>query len=152
MRKLKIGETVKVAATVFDSAAAIAGKEKRWLEEKYPSTWMTQQLEGKIVSFDKASKWWVQFEDAKSLVHRQNILTVDDTTRKKPSRSRIVRVEGDNDADLGNLSDFYSSSEDDVEEPLDVRVAGLEWSDMEESPTFDQRRHKGFTVDEKPAI
>ena len=150
MRKLKVGETVKVAATVFDSDAAIAGKEKRWSEEKYPLTWMTQQLEGKIVSFDKASKWWVQFEDAKSLVHRKNIVTTDATTRTRPSRSRIVRVEADNDADLGNLSDVSSSSEDEVGEPLDARVAELEWSAMEESPTFDQRRQKGFTIDEKP--
>ena len=150
MRKLKIGETVKVAATVFDSAAAIAGKEKRWSEEKYPLTWMTEELLGKIVSFDKASKWWVQFDDAKSLVHRQNILTVDDTTRKKPSRSRIVRVEADNDANLENMSDYDSSSEDDEHDTLDARIAELDWSDREESPTFDQRRHKGFSVDEKP--
>ena len=145
MRKLKIGETVKVAATVFDSAAAIAGKEKRWSEEKYPLTWMTEELEGEIVSFDKASKWWVQFDDAKSLVHRQNILTVDDTTRKKPSRSRIVRVEADNDANLENMSDYDSSSEDDEHDTLDARIAELDWSDREESPTFDQRRHKGFS-------
>ncbi len=35
------------------------------------------RVTGKIVSFDKASKWWVQFDDAKCLVHRQNIRTVD---------------------------------------------------------------------------
>ena len=50
LRKLKVGERVKVNATVFDTAEQLAGIEPRWSVIHFPLTWKTAQVEGKIVS------------------------------------------------------------------------------------------------------
>ena len=41
LRKLKVGERVKVNATVFDTAEQLAGIEPRWSVIHFPLTWKT---------------------------------------------------------------------------------------------------------------
>jgi hypothetical protein len=150
LRKVRIGEKVKVKSTVFDSAADVRAGRNRWSQVTHGDLWDSSYEEGIIVESLGKSIWLVQFSDAKTEVHRQNIITLDNEGPLRPNFDTVTRFEADLDVEVADVEDSDSSSEDEVTTDINKLVEDLRWSDEEQAPTFDQRTKKGFTTQENP--
>ena len=150
MRKVRVGEKVKVKSTVFDDASDVRHNRKRWSEVTYGALWDSSYETGVIQESLGHSKWLVKFDDAATEVHRQNIITLDNEGPRRPNFDTLTRIEADFDVEVADVQDSEESSEDDVPTDINKLVEDLEWSTEEQAPTFDQRTNKGFTTLENP--
>ena len=150
MRKVRVGEKVKVKSTVFDDAADVRHGRMRWSEVTHADLWDSSYEAGVIVKSLGASKWLVKFDDAETEVHRQNIITLENEGPCWPNFDTLTRIEADFDVEVADVQDSEESSEDDAPRDINKLVEELEWSIEEQAPTFNQRENKGFPTLENP--